>query len=84
MKRHRKIMHPRIPISKLFNMNHNQPDVKLHISRYNNCGQSFMTYHKLLVYKNSPGHKKKRKRKAEESKESENKEVKKEALRKKP
>ena len=55
MKRHRRIMHPRILINKLLinqrNMNHNQPDAKFHICHHNNCGQSFMTYHKLLVHK---------------------------------
>ena len=87
IKRHRRIMHPRIPISKLLinqrNTNHNQPDAKLHICRHNNCGQSFTTYHKLLVLKNCTGQKKNRKRRAKESKESENKEVKKKKHREK-
>ena len=82
-----KVMHPRIPISKLLinqrNTNHNQPDAKLHICRHNNCGQSFTTYHKLLVFKNCTGQKKNRKRRAKESKESENKEVKKKKHREK-
>ena len=75
MKQHRRIMHPRIPISKLLinqrSTNHNQPDAKLHICCHNNCVQPFTTYHKLLVHKNCNGHKKNRKRKAEESKNKE-------------
>ena len=80
-------MYPRIPISKFLinrrNTNHNQPDAKLHICCHNNCGQSFTTYNKLLVHKNRTGHKKNRKHKAEESKESGNKEVKKRSTDKK-
>ena len=64
-------------------MNHNEPNAKLHICHHNNCSQSFTTYHKLLVHKNCTGHKKNRKRKVEESKESGNKEVKKRSTKKK-
>ena len=71
MKCHRRIVHPRIPIRKLFinqrNTNYNQPDAKLHMCRHKNCSQSFTTYHKLLIHKSHTGHKKPRKRKAEES-----------------
>ena len=50
---------------------------------HNNCDQSFTTCHKLFVPKNCTGHKKNRKRRTEECKESKNKEVKKRSIVKK-
>ena len=81
-------LHSRFWISKPLinqrNKNHNQSDAKLHICCQNNCGQSFTTYHKLLLHKNCTSHNKNQKHKAEESKESKNNDTKNEALKKNP
>ena len=79
MKRHKKMVHPRVPINEIQvrSGDEDAPTEKTHICKFGNCDLSFSTYHQLLTHKNKSGHKRDRKRKALEANEKRTKAAKK-------
>ena len=74
MKRHCRLLHPKIKFGMLIETSDDKKQgesQKSHVCRHGGCNKVFPTYHKLLLHKNETGHKRDRKKKAADAKDQE-------------